>query len=57
MIEKELEWNLLKKISPVVQDNSAYFLLSHSAFEEDPRKTLFLEWLKAEMNESQHKLL
>ncbi len=25
MIEKELEWNLLKKISPVVQDNSAYF--------------------------------
>ena len=57
MIEKELEWNLLKKISPVVQDNSAYFLLSHSAFEEDPRKTIFLEWLKAEMNESQHKLL
>ncbi|MFH4193597.1 LysR family transcriptional regulator, partial [Acinetobacter baumannii] len=30
---------------------------SHRAFEEDPRKTLFLEWLKAEMNESQHKLL
>ena len=57
MIEKELEWNLLKKNSPVVRDNSAYFLLSHSAFEEDPRKTLFLEWLKAEMNESQHKLL
>ncbi|EKU61169.1 lysR family transcriptional regulator domain protein [Acinetobacter sp. 1245593] len=45
------------KNSPVIQDNSAYFLLSHSAFEEDPRKTLFLEWLKAEMNESQHKLL
>ncbi|HFF4511300.1 TPA: LysR family transcriptional regulator, partial [Acinetobacter baumannii] len=29
----------------------------HRAFEEDPRKTLFLEWLKAEMNESQHTLL
>ena len=57
MIEKELEWNLLQKISPVVQDNSAYFLLSHSAFEEDSRKTIFLEWLKAEMNESQLKLL
>ncbi|NUG13442.1 LysR family transcriptional regulator [Acinetobacter seifertii] len=57
MIEKELEWNLLKKNSPVVQDNSAYFLLSHSAFEEDPRKTIFLEWLKAEMSEIQHKLL
>lgn len=28
MIEKELEWNLLKKISPVVQDNSAYFTFS-----------------------------
>ncbi len=57
MIEKELEWNLLQKISPVVQDGSAYYLLSHSAFEEDSRKTIFLEWLKAEMNESQHKLL
>ncbi|MNT77146.1 hypothetical protein D3C72_2162270 [compost metagenome] len=57
MIEKELEWNVLKKISPVVQDNSAYFLLSRSAFEEDPRKIIFLEWLKTEMNESQHKLL
>ncbi|HCW4538220.1 TPA: LysR family transcriptional regulator [Acinetobacter baumannii] len=57
MIEKELEWNLLQKNSPIVQDGSAYFLLSHRAFEEDPRKTLFLEWLKAEMNESQHTLL
>ncbi|MDR3039345.1 MAG: LysR family transcriptional regulator, partial [Acinetobacter pittii] len=57
MIEKELEWNLLKKISPVVQDNSAYFLLSHGAFEEDSRKTIFLEWLKTEMNESQYILL
>jgi DNA-binding transcriptional LysR family regulator len=57
MIEKELEWNLLQKISPVVQDNSAYFLLSHGAFEEDSRKTIFLEWLKTEMNESQHTLL
>lgn len=57
MIEKELEWNVLQKISPVVQDGSAYYLLSPSAFEEDPRKTIFLEWLKAEMSESQHKLL
>ncbi|HFF4756551.1 TPA: LysR substrate-binding domain-containing protein, partial [Acinetobacter baumannii] len=57
MIEKELEWNLLKKISPAVQDNSAYFLLSHGAFEEDSRKTIFLEWLKTEMNESQQTLL
>lgn len=57
MIEKELEWNLLQKNSPVVQDGSAYFLLSHSTFEEDSRKTIFLEWLKKEMSESQHKLL
>ncbi|MFH4339047.1 LysR family transcriptional regulator, partial [Acinetobacter baumannii] len=35
----------------------AYFLLSHRAFEEDQRKILFLEWLKAVMNESQHTLL
>ena len=48
---------LTTKNSPVVQDGSAYFLLSQSAFEEDSRKTLFLEWLKAEMNDSQHTLL
>lgn len=48
---------LTEKISPAVQDNSAYFLLSHGAFEEDSRKTIFLEWLKTEMNESQQTLL
>ena len=56
MIEKELEWNLLQKFTSRSRWFSL-FLLSHRAFEEDPRKTIFLEWLKAEMNESQHKLL
>lgn len=57
MIEKELEWNLLKKFHLLCKIIQPIFLLSHSAFEEDSRKTIFLEWLKAEMNESQHKLL
>ena len=40
MIEKELEWKLLQKFTSRSRRFSL-FLLSHSAFEEDPRKTLF----------------
>ncbi len=57
MIEKELECNLLKKVSPPVQDGTSYYLLSHTAFEIDPRKTIFLNWLRQEMHESQIKLM
>ncbi len=57
MIEKELEWKLLEKITPIIKDNSSYYLLSHTAFEEDPRKIIFLKWLINEMNESQIRYL
>ena len=57
MIEKELSWKFLEKTTPAFQDGSAYYLLSHKAFEEDPRKIIFLEWLKQEMGESKVKLL
>ncbi len=53
MIEKELKYQLLKTISPVVSDGSSYYLLSHNAFHEDPRKKIFLEWLKKQMLLSQ----
>ncbi|WP_312967609.1 LysR family transcriptional regulator [Acinetobacter gerneri] len=53
MIEKELKYQLLKTISPVVSDGSSYHLLSHNAFHEDPRKMIFLEWLKKQMLLSQ----
>lgn len=53
MIEKELKYQLLKTISAVVPDGSSYHLLSHNAFHEDPRKMIFLEWLKQQMQSSQ----
>lgn len=57
MVEKELECNLLTKLSTPVQDGSSYYLLSHTAFELDPRKIIFLNWLRQEMYESQIKLI
>lgn len=57
MIEKELEHQFLHTIVPAFPDNSAYYLLSKTSFEEDHRKVIFMEWLKKEMQESQHKLL
>lgn len=57
MIEKELECNLLKKISTPVHDGSSYYLLSHTAFETDHRKIIFLNWLRHEMYESQVRLI
>ncbi|SEL56802.1 LysR family transcriptional regulator [Acinetobacter sp. DSM 11652] len=53
MIEKELELKSVKKITPILQDGSAYYLLSHTRFIEDPRKIIFLNWLKNEMKQSQ----
>lgn len=57
MIEKELECNLLKKVSTPVQDGSSYYLLSHTAFETDSRKIIFLNWLRQEMYVSQSQLI
>lgn len=57
MIEKELQWQSLKATSSLVHDGSCYYLLSQTAFEADPRKLIFLEWLKEEMAESQKNFL
>lgn len=57
MIEKELQNHVLKKISPLIQDGSAYYLLSNTAFEHDQRKIIFLDWLKQQMKECQSRLL
>ena len=35
------------------KDGSAYYLLTSQPFLEDPRKLIFLEWLKEEMQASQ----
>lgn len=53
MIEKELELKALDKLTPTIKDGSAYYLLSHTSFIEDPRKIIFLDWLKNEMIQSQ----
>ena len=57
MAEKELQNNLLHPVTQPVNDGSAYYLLSHTAFEEDERKLIFLEWLRSEMEECQGRLL
>lgn len=56
MIEKELEYDVLESLVPAFKDGSAYYLLSQSAFEEDPRKLIFLDWLKSEMMLSEQKI-
>lgn len=53
MIEKDLELTTLDKLTPTIKDGSAYYLLSHTRFIEDPRKIIFLDWLKNEMIQSQ----
>jgi len=53
MIEKELERGALQKLTPTIKDNSSYYLLSHTNITEDPRKIIFLDWLKNEMKETQ----
>lgn len=49
MIERELEYGLFEMIVPPYKDDSAYYLLSNEPFENDPRKMIFLEWMKGEM--------
>jgi hypothetical protein len=41
MIEKELDFHKLQILSPIVQDGSAYYLLSASPFDDDQRKVIF----------------
>jgi hypothetical protein len=51
-----LDFHTLQILSPVVQDGSAYYLLSALPFEDDPRKVIFQQWLSEEMQASQSKL-
>ena len=57
MVEKELDFQMLDMLSPIVQDGSAYYLLSASPFEDDPHKVIFKDWLIEEMRASQTKLM
>ncbi len=57
MVEKELDFQMLDMLSPIVQDGSAYYLLSASPFEDDPNKVIFKDWLIEEMRASQTKLM
>ncbi|WP_434279215.1 LysR family transcriptional regulator [Acinetobacter sp. CE-15] len=53
MIEKELDRGAFQKLTPAIKDNSSYYLLSHTKISDDPRKLIFLNWIKNEMEESQ----
>ncbi|MCH7336603.1 LysR family transcriptional regulator [Acinetobacter sp. NIPH 2699] len=53
MVEREMKYQMLELLSPVYQDGSSYFLLSAQPFEDDLRKLLFRDWLRAEMQASQ----
>ena len=57
MVEKELDFQMLDMLTPIVQDGSAYYLLSASPFEDDPHKVIFKDWLIEEMRASQTKLM
>lgn len=53
MVEREIKYQMLDKLSPVYKDDSAYFLLSASPFGDDVRKVVFKTWLIEEMQASQ----
>ena len=57
MVEKELDFQMLDMLTPIVQDGSTYYLLSASPFEDDPHKVIFKDWLIEEMRASQTKLM
>ena len=57
MVEKELDFQMLDMLTPIVQDGSTYYLLSASPFEDDPNKVIFKDWLIEEMRASQTKLM
>ena len=57
MVEKELDFQMLDMLTPIVQDGSTYYLLSASPFEDDQHKVIFKGWLIEEMRASQTKLM
>ena len=56
MVEKEFDFQMFYRLTPVIPDGSAYYLLSALPFEDDPRKVIFKQWLSEEMHASQSKL-
>ncbi|MFW1828292.1 MULTISPECIES: LysR family transcriptional regulator [unclassified Acinetobacter] len=56
MIENELKHNKLQPIIAPFYDNSSYYLLSSSPFEEDYRKIVFKNWLIEELHKTQQYL-
>ena len=49
MVEDEINNAQLSTTHPFIEDGSEYVLLSAFAFEQDRRRQVFLEWLRAEM--------
>ncbi|MFT4021999.1 MAG: LysR family transcriptional regulator [Acinetobacter sp.] len=56
MIEKELQYQMLKPDFSAFKDGSSYCLLSQQPFHEDERKMLFKQWLMNEMKITQQYL-
>lgn len=55
MVEREMDYQMLERLTNVYQDGSAYYLLSEFPFEDDIRKMHFKNWLIDEMRSSQFK--
>lgn len=55
MVEREMDYQMLERLTNVYQDGSAYYLLSELPFEDDIRKMHFKNWLIDEMRSSQFK--
>ena len=55
MVEREMDYQMLERLTKVYQDGSAYYLLSEHPFEDDIRKMHFKNWLIDEMQSSQFK--
>ncbi|USA45824.1 LysR family transcriptional regulator [Acinetobacter sp. C26M] len=53
MVEREIKYQMLDRLTAVYADGSAYHLLSAQPFEDDIRKLVFRDWLKDEMQKSQ----
>lgn len=57
MVEKEIKHGFLHYSSAPISDGSSYYLLSRYNFDDDIRKVIFKEWLKAEFTASKQSML
>jgi len=57
MVEHELKHSFIQVIKYLNADDSAYYLLSPTPFEEDNRKIIFKDWLTKEMQLTKENLL